>query len=273
MVMSSAVSAQVDFPELSPESILKQTVGHTAFEIRYGRPAARQRKIMGELVPYDRLWRTGAGKGTTISFDRAVIINGKTIPAGIYAFVTIPGKNEWTVLLNSDTSRIYGDPSEYDVANEVVRLSVKPERTHRLYESLLIDIDIIRYDAIVYLSWEHTQIHFAVSTGAHEKTVAEIKDAMKQNPRDPVFLAQASYYYAMNNLDPEQVLQWLDEAILLGGDRWVYHQKVDMLEKLRRYEEARKAASSSIAFLQRTKPVEWKDEIEIIENKMKSWPK
>ena len=96
---------------------------------------------------------------------------------------------------------------------------------------------------------------------------------MKQNPRDPVFLAQASYYYAMNNLDPEQVLQWLDEAILLGGDRWVYHQKVDMLEKLRRYEEARKAASSSIAFLQRTKPVEWKDEIEIIENKMKSWPK
>lgn len=273
MVMSSGVSAQVDLPELSPESILKQTVGHTTFELRYGRPAARQRKIMGDLVPYDRLWRTGAGKGTTISFDRAVTINGRTIPAGIYAFVTIPGEHEWTVLLNSDTSRIYGHPSEYDVAHEVVRLSAKPEKTNRFYESLSIDLDIIRYDAIVYLSWEHTQIHFTVSTGAHEKAVAEIKAAMARNPRDPVLLAEASYYYSMNNLDYEQVLQWLDEAILLGGDRWVYHQKVDVLEKLRRYEEARKAAASSIAFLQRTKPVEWNDEIEILETRMRSWPK
>lgn len=273
MLVSSGVSAQVNFPELSPQSILNQTVGHTTFEIRYGRPAARQREIMGELVPYDRLWRTGAGKGTTISFDSAVVINGRTIPPGIYAFVTIPGAHEWTVLLNSDTSRIYGHPSEYDVSNEVVRLSAKPEKTNRFYESLSIDVDIIRYDAIVYVSWEHTQIHFKVSTGAHEKTVAEIKAAMERNPGDAALLAEASYYYSMNNLDYEQVLQWLDEAILLGGDRWVYHQKVDVLEKLRRYEEARKAAASSIAFLQRTKPVEWSDEIEILETRMRSWPK
>ena len=273
IVISSGVSAQVDFPALSPEGILKQTVGHTTFEIRYGRPAARQRKIMGDLVPYDRLWRTGAGKGTTISFDRPVNINGRTIRAGIYAFVTIPGENEWTVLLNSDTSRIYGHPSEYDVSNEVARLSAKPEETSRFYESLSIDLDITRYDAIIYLSWEHTQIHFKVATGAHEKTVAEIKAAMERNPRDPALLAEASYYYSMNNLDSEQVLQWLDEAILLGGDRWVYHQKVDVLEKLRRYGEARNAAASSIAFLQRTKPVEWSDEIEALQTKMKSWPK
>src|SRR5687768_3816607 len=86
--------AQDDFPELSPVGILKQTVGHTDFEIRYGRPAARKRKIMGELVPYQWLWRTGAGNCSTISFDHEVTINKKIVPAGVYALVTIPDVNE-----------------------------------------------------------------------------------------------------------------------------------------------------------------------------------
>ena len=87
-----------------------EQVGYTSVKIRSGRPAARERKIMGELVPYGKLWRTGAGKCSTNAFDTPVEINGKTIPAGVYALVTIPRETEWTVMLNSDTSKIYGDP-------------------------------------------------------------------------------------------------------------------------------------------------------------------
>ena len=265
--------AQDEFPELSPVGILKQTVGHTEFEIRYGRPAARKRKIMGELVPYKWLWRTGAGNCSTITFDHEVTINKKVVPAGVYALVTIPDVNEWVVMLNRDTTRRYGHPSEYDPANEVVRLTVKPEKTDRYYESLTIDLDIVRYDAIFHLSWENTQIHFPIATGTHEKTLSYIKTTLQDEPRNPDFLARASFYYSMNNEDPDQVLRWLDQAISLGGDRWVYHQKLDMLEHLERYNDARKAADEAIAFLQRTKPVEWDDEIEIIRDKVKKWPK
>jgi hypothetical protein len=265
--------AQDEFPELSPPGVLQQTVGDVGFEIRYGRPAARKRKIMGGLVPYQWLWRTGAGKGTTISFDGEVTINKKQIPAGVYALVTIPDENEWVVMLNRDTTRIYGHPSEYDPANEVVRLTVKPEETDRYYESLTIDLDIVRYDAILYLSWENTRISFQIGTGTHERTMSYINEALRHDPRNPELLARASYYYSMNNEDPGQVLEWLDLAISSGGDRWVYHQKLDMLERLGRYIEARKAAGDAIAYLQLTKPVEWDGEIAIIRDKMKKWPK
>lgn len=272
ILSSQWVHGQINVPKLSPEAVIRQTAGYTQFEIRYGRPAARDRKIMGELVPFNKLWRTGAGNCTTIAFDRAVVLNQKTIPPGVYAFVTIPGKDEWTVFLNSDTSRLYGDPSEYNPATEAVRLTVGSERTNRFYESLTIDLDIVRYDAELYLSWENTQIHFPIATGSHEKALNEIKAAIDQNPADPNLLAEASYYYSMNNEDSDQVLRWLDKAIAVGGDRWAHHQKVDMLEKLKKYREARTAAATAIDFLQSTKPVEWEFEVEHLKNKMKAWP-
>ena len=123
-------------------------------------------------------------------------------------------------------------PLSYDPTNEVVRFTVKPAKTDRYYESLTIDLDIVRYDAIFHLSWENTQIHFPIATGTHEKTLSYIKTTLQDEPRNPDFLARASFYYSMNNEDPDQVLKWLDQAISLGGDRWVYHQKLDMLEHL-----------------------------------------
>src|SRR5579872_5554238 len=81
---------QVQFPNLSPEGRIYQEVGYTHFIIRYGRPAARGRKIMGDLVPFGKLWRTGAGKCSTIRFDQPVKINDQSIGRGNYALLTIP---------------------------------------------------------------------------------------------------------------------------------------------------------------------------------------
>ena len=273
LLCSELSFAQLHLPELSPEGQIIQQVGYTKFEIRYGRPAARQRKIMGGLVPYKKLWRTGAGKCSTLSFDQEVIINNKTIPPGIYAFLAIPDEKEWTVMLNTDTSKIYGDPREYDVKNEVVRLQAYPVKTHRFYESLTFDLDIAHNDAIFMLSWENTQIEFPIATRSHEKAVSEITKGLEKDPENANLLAMASYYYFMNNENPEQILKWLDKAQALGGDRWVYQQKVDILERMKKYPEARKAADSGIAFLQRTKPQEWETEVRMYQERMKNWPK
>ncbi|MEX2233648.1 MAG: DUF2911 domain-containing protein [Cyclobacteriaceae bacterium] len=265
--------AQLHLPELSPVGQVIQPVGYTTFQIRYGRPAARKRKIMGGLVPYKTLWRTGAGKCSTLSFDQEVVINNKTIPAGIYAFLAIPDEREWTVMLNTDTSKIYGHPSEYDIKNEVVRLQVNPVKTKRFYESLTFDLDIAHNDAIFVLSWENTRIEFPIFTLSHEKAVAEISKGLAADPENPERLAQASYYYFMNNESPDQILTWLDKALALGGDRWVYEQKVDVLERMKRYSDARKAASTAVDFLRKTKPVEWEEGVSNYEKRLKGLPK
>jgi hypothetical protein len=272
LISTQLCLAQIDLPDLSPEGMIKQRVGYTDFTIHYGRPAARERKIMGGLVPFDRLWRTGGGRLSTIAFDRDVTINGKDIAAGTYALVTIPGEKEWTVMLNSDTSRLYGDPSEYDLKTEVIRLRVASKPTDRHYESFTIDVDIIKYDAVIYLAWEKTQIHFPIETGSHKLALNRIQTSVKGSPDDHARLAEAAYYYTMNNENPAQALKWLDHAIESGGDRWVYHQKVDLLEKLNRYSEARRAATAAMAFLRKRKPVEWEAEVSTLEQKMKSWP-
>lgn len=273
LVCSHTLAAQIHLPELSPEGSVTQLVGYTEFQIRYGRPQVRKRKIIGDLVPYEKLWRTGAGKCTTISFDKDVTINNKSIPAGAYAIVSIPGVREWTIMLNSDTTKLYGDPSEYNPAFEVVRLQVTQEQTNRFYESMTIILDILRNDAIFYLAWENTQIHFPIETGAHQEALANINSALTRMPRDPEVLSQASFYYTMNNEDPQKVLTWLDKAITNGGDRWVYHQKVDKLASLGRYSDARNAVRAAVAYLQKTRPVEWENEISIYNEKMNRWPK
>jgi tetratricopeptide (TPR) repeat protein len=272
--LAHPIFAQVQLPELSPRATIIEDIGYTRFEIQYGRPAARERKIFGALVPYQRLWRTGAGKGTWLIVNTDVFINGKRIPAGAYAFVTIPGENEWTILLNSDTSKIYGEPSEYDVAHEVLRTTVNPEKTGHFYESLTIYLDSRKYDAELYLAWEDTQIHFPIITKSRQKAAAAIEDALKNDPRNVATLNEAAFFYYMNNESPDQIMRWLDQALAVREDRWTYHQKIGLLEKMKNYAEARKTATKAITYLKREKTDNdgWEYSVREFETKLKTWP-
>src|SRR6267154_2765840 len=192
---------QIQLPNFSPAGKIDQEIGYTHFTIRYGRPAARGRKIMGELVKYNKLWRTGAGKCTTVQFDQPVKINNQSVAPGIYVLLTIPSPHEWTVMLNSDTSKLYGDPSEYDPKNEITRFSVKPMRSDRFYESLSIELEVANNDAVLLLSWEHTQISFLLATNTYEMAEEKIRVALKKNPADVPVLSSIANFYEMNNRD------------------------------------------------------------------------
>ncbi|HYF70195.1 MAG TPA: DUF2911 domain-containing protein [Ohtaekwangia sp.] len=271
-LLSGIVQAQLHLPELSPRSYLKQEVGYTNITISYGRPATRGRVVMGEVVPYNTLWRTGAGEGTQISFDRPVTIAGKKIPAGTYAFVTIPDRDQWTVLLNTDTSKIYGDPAEYDLKFEALRFSVTPQKSSRFYESLTIDLDITNYNADLYLSWENTQIHFPILTHTDEEALKHIALSLEKNPGNDEMYAAAAYYYFVNQKDPDQALQFINNALSIKEDRWYYLQKIDLLIRLKNHSEAIVLTEKTIEFLRRTKPIEWEHTVKSIEAKRNSWP-
>ena len=161
--------------------------------------------------------------------------------------------------------------SEYDIKTEVLRFAVKPEHTERFYESLTIDLDIVHSDGVLFLAWENTQIHFSIATGAHQKAITDIKKALSEKPEDVELLTSAAWYYYMTNESSEQILQWLNKALSIKEDRWALAQKVDVLERMKNYKDARTTANTAIEFMKRTKPDSWEDTVKHYEEKLKGW--
>lgn len=270
--------SQAIFPSLSPKGKIEQKIGLTNIIVDYERPAARGRKVFGELVKYDKLWRTGAGNCTKIRFSKPVVIDNKKINEGAYSVFTIPSKNEWIVILNKDTA-LYGETS-YDEKNDLLRFKAKTKSTDRYYESLTIDIDVIPNNAMVYIAWEKTQISFQVETESDKVANDFIQQYLltdKSKDSDEYAAAAEYYFYLNKNLD--QALILIDKAIAKKNESWYYRQKIDILEKQKKYKEAIDCANLAIALDQ--KRTEWdlktkqqskeeyKKRIEILKSRLK----
>ena len=237
LVTATHSFSQSIFPGLSPKGSIVQRVGFTDITVDYERPAARGRKVFGELVEYEKLWRTGAGYCTKIRFSKPVIIDHIKINKGTYSVFTIPHPKEWTVILNSDTT-LYG-VSSYDEKKDITRFKAKPKPTDRFYESMTIDIDVEPNNAIVYIAWEQTQISFRVET----ETDKVANDFIQQNlltykSKDPDDYAAAAEYDFFMGKDLARALILIDKAIILKNESWYYRQKIDILEKQMKYKEA-----------------------------------
>lgn len=237
LITTNHLFSQSVFPGLSPKGRIEQTVGLTNIAVDYERPAARGRKVFGELVKYDKLWRTGAGNCTKITFSKPVVIDNKKIDKGTYAVFTIPNANEWTVILNTDTT-LYGVAS-YDEKKDLLRFKVKPEPANRYYESLTMDIDVIPNNAVVYIAWEKTQISFPVETETDKMADAFIQQNLLTGmSKDADEYAAASEYYFYMDKELDRALMLMDRAIAIRKDAWYYRQKLDILEKQMKYQEA-----------------------------------
>src|SRR6187402_2836668 len=146
--------AQLKTPQPSPKATVFQTVGLTDVEIVYSRPAARGRAVFGNLVPFGKVWRTGANENTTISFSDDVVIGGKTLPKGKYAIYTVPKIESWEVIFYSTTNN-WGNPEVWNEGNVVLRTTVNAQAKTRAVESFTIAISNISADsADLDFSWE-----------------------------------------------------------------------------------------------------------------------
>ncbi len=260
IVLTFDASAQLNLPEFSPQGSIIQNIGYVNFEIHYGRPAARSRKIFGGLVPYGMVWRTGGGEGTKIKFDKPVTIGGQSIQPGNYALVTIPSLATWTILLNSNTEKIFGAQQDaYDVETEVARLDVPARKTERFYESFTIEIAIVNNNADVYIRWENTEVHFPIQTSNNIDALSEIETKLALNPSDADNLGQAAYYLSMNNQQSEKLMGYIDRALIIKEDWWFYELKMNLLAGRNQFVEARKVFQTALNFLHRTKPREWEN--------------
>jgi hypothetical protein len=153
---------QPNSPMPSPACTLKQRVGMTDIEIVYSRPGVKGRTIFGGLVPYDKVWRTGANEATRITFSAPVKLNDTDVPAGTYALFTIPGEKEWTIIVNKG-ARQWG-AFRYDEKADLMRVKATPVKVAEPVETFTIDINDIRDDsATLNLIWEKTRVPVKLS--------------------------------------------------------------------------------------------------------------
>ncbi|HZL42784.1 MAG TPA: DUF2911 domain-containing protein [Verrucomicrobiae bacterium] len=144
-------------PAASPASTLKQRVGTTDIEISCSRPGVKNRTIFGDIVPYDKVWRTGANEATRITFSGPVQLNGADIPAGTYALFTIPDPKEWTIIINKGAKQ-WG-AFRYDEKADLVRVKATPVKLSEPVETFTIDINDIRdTSATLNLIWDKTRV-------------------------------------------------------------------------------------------------------------------
>jgi hypothetical protein len=139
VIISKTKPGTTDTLKKSIKAYIQNKIGAAQFRIHYHSPAVRDRIIWGGLVPYELVWVTGAHEATSIESNRDFIIGGKKIPAGKYAFFTIPGKEEWTVIINKNWKQHLAD--EYKQEEDLLRMKIKADTLDYKQERLMYDID------------------------------------------------------------------------------------------------------------------------------------
>ncbi|TVR30365.1 MAG: DUF2911 domain-containing protein [Balneolaceae bacterium] len=139
---------------VSPNAAVTQTIGLTEIHVTYGRPGVRERAIFGGLVPFEQVWRTGANEATAIVFGDDVRVEGEHVPAGTYSLYTIPGEDEWTVIINEKLS--WG--TQYDEAEDLLRVSVQPEESFFMEQMMIYFENVTAEQGDLYIHWDNIRV-------------------------------------------------------------------------------------------------------------------
>lgn len=231
IITGSAIQAQVKTPQASPKSTLTQVVGLTNVEIVYSRPSAKGRDVFNNLVPFGKLWRTGANENTTISFSDDVVIDSKTLPKGKYALYTNPRADNWEIYFYTATDN-WGNPENWDESKVALKTSVKSEHIDKFVETFTIGIDNLDNNfAKLELSWENTMaaVKFEVPT---QKTALTSIEKTLAGPTTVDYYNSSQYFYQSNS-DLVKSLTYIDKALEMSQDKPFYYYRLKSLIQAR----------------------------------------
>lgn len=247
--------AQVKTPQSSPATEVEQMVGLTKIELEYSRPAKKNREIFGNLVPFDKVWRTGANKNTTIEFDDDVTIDGQILKEGKYAIYTKPGKDAWEIYFYSKNDN-WGNPEKWDDAMVAAKTTSKVQTLPQSVESFTIALENIgNSTATLQISWDKTRVETTIEVPTDKKVMESIQKTMAGNPEARDYMSAANYFFA-NGKDIQQAKNWMDEGMKMNPKPMFYqiyqqaliHQKAgdkkSALELAKKSLDASKAAGS-----------------------------
>jgi len=227
IIANFTIEAQVRTPESSPKTTINQVVGLTDVEIVYSRPSARGRAVFGNLVPFGKLWRTGANQNTIISFSDDVVIGGKTLAKGKYALYTVPNIQSWEVIFYKTTDN-WGTPADFKEENVALRTTVKEEALSKPVETLTIGISRIDTDfAYLEIYWENSYAALKFEVPTKKMAIESINKTMA-GPSNGDYFASAQYYY-LANLDVNKAKSYIDKALETTENKPFYYLRLKSL--------------------------------------------
>lgn len=242
VLMAFAMNAQVKMPAPSPTQTIKQDFGMGNIELTYSRPAAKDRKIFGDLVPYNKLWRTGANGATIIRFSEPVEIKGKKVDTGSYALYTVPGADSWEIILNKGVKNWGVDG--YKESEDVVRVTVTPMNMNSKMESFTMQFADIKPESCeLHIMWEKTAVAIPITANIREKVKAQLEEALKSEKK-PYW--QAAQFYNEYEKNSAKALEYASKAAEANPKAfWIFLYKAkiqkDMGDKVGAMESAKKS--------------------------------
>lgn len=242
-ILLSAPAQTLRTPAPSVPQFIRQDFGLSNIELSYSRPGVKGRKIFGDVVPYGKVWRTGANQATTLTFGDTVTIGGAAIPPGKYGLLTIPGADQWTFIITRQTD--VTSPAAYRQDQDIVRLQASPHTLPFAVETMTLEFSNLTGSSCnLDLLWDNVAVGFPISTNTDAKVMTQINNNLIRDSR-PYY--QAAFYYLENGKDLNKALEWFDKAIAQDPTAYfAVYQKARCLAKLGRKQEAIAAAKQSM---------------------------
>lgn len=265
-----AATAQVKTPQPSPFAKVEQMVGLTKVTLEYSRPSAKDRVVFGNLVPWDKLWRTGANANTKITFEDDVVIDGKTLPKGTYAIYSIPGQAFWDVFFYTDIDN-NGLPQKWDENKIALHFKMDMEEFPIPVETFTILFgDLTNDSASLTFIWDEFYGKLTFNVPTKEVTLASIEATMSSGkPTATDYYLAAAYYY-QSEMYLEQALTWINKAIEMDEEPkyWVYRQKSLIQADLGDYKGAVATANKSLELAEKAGNADY---VKMNKDSIKEW--
>lgn len=259
------------FPKLSPKSALQQKVGLCNIDIEYSRPSVRERKIFGDVVPYEDVWRLGANECTKISIDQPLIFDEKELDTGKYAIFAIPKEDgNWEIIFNSDHKQ-WGSLS-YDEKKNVLTTEAKAVSGDCYFsETFTISIiNVSNYGASFIFNWENTKVElpFKVDTDTHvssliSQSIEAGKDLEKVHYR-------AANYFLVNKNDTGLAMDHIEKSIALERGYYNVFLKAQILAEEGNMDDAKRLGEEAKKLALAEEKKGWAD---YMQEKMDEWGK
>ena len=225
----SAFSQGIKTPAPSPTQTMKQDFALSSIEITYSRPMVKGRTIFGDVVPFGKIWRTGANGATKVTFGEDVKVGGMAVKAGSYALYSVPDKSEWEIIINKGANN--GGLNGYKAEDDVARFKVKSMNLPMSIESFTVIIgDVSASTANIQIMWANTAVTIPVEADIDSKIMKQIDGAMNVDNRP--YFAAASYYFDAGK-DMSKALDWANKAIEAQPKAyWIVHLKAKIQAKM-----------------------------------------
>lgn len=220
-VLAASVTVAQELPQASPRGEVEQVIGLTKVELDYARPSAKGRVVFGDVVPYDKLWRTGANLNTIIEFSGPVKFGDTEVKAGKYSLFTVPGKEVWAIHLNTNTE-LWGEDG-FKPEQNAASIKIKPV-SGEFTETLTFNFaNVVNDNADLVLSWEKTKVTIPIHADATEQALNNIKEALAKGDVKAGGYGGSARFCLDRNVMTKEALEWAQKSVEMDRKFWTVH--------------------------------------------------